>query len=195
MAQPKITDKALCEALFHQNKNAFDTIYDRYWKRLYCYAYKIFEDQVLCEDVVQEVFLGLWEKAQKQKVNHLEAYLFRAVKFQVLNLVRNIKQTTDLESIFSHLPEQLEADHFLEYEEVDKILKKSVIALPEKCKEVFQLSREAEMSNQEIAVKMNISVRTVEAHLYKALKSIKKNLNQIYFWAALLLGNPTYFLF
>ncbi|WP_162343768.1 RNA polymerase sigma-70 factor [Cyclobacterium salsum] len=195
MTRPKITDKALCEALFHQDKIAFDTIYDRYWKRLYCYAYKIFEDQVLCEDVVQEVFLGLWERAQKKKINHLEAYLFRAVKFQVLNLVRNIKQTTDLESIFSHLPEQLEADHLLEYEEVDTILKKTVHALPEKCKEVFQLSREADMSNQEIALKMNISVRTVEAHLYKALKSIKKNLNQIYFWTFPLAGNITYFLF
>lgn len=195
MSQAKITDKALCEALCQQDRKAFDTIYERYWKRLYGYAFKIFEDRLVCEDVVQEVFLGLWERAQRQKINHLEAYLFRAVKFQVLNTIRNLKQTTDLETIFSHLPDQLEADHFLEYEEVDKILKKSVNALPEKCKEVFQLSREAELSNQEIAMQMNISVRTVEAHLYKALKSIKKNLSQIYFWICLCILHDNYFLF
>ncbi|NHE57284.1 RNA polymerase sigma-70 factor [Cyclobacterium plantarum] len=186
MSPTKITDKALCEALCQQDRKAFDTIYERYWKRLYRYAFKILEDQLACEDIVQEVFLSLWESAQSKEIVHLEAYLFRAVKFQVLNMIRNLKQTSDLETIFLHLPDQLGADHFVKYEEVDNILKRSVHALPEKCKEVFRLSRDAELSNQEIAMLMNISVRTVEAHLYKALKSIKKNLGQIYVWLCLI---------
>jgi len=181
MTQTKITDKALCAALYRKDLKAFDIIYERYWKRLYVYAYKIFEDQLVCEDLVQEVFVDLWERACVKKIDCLEAYLFRAVKFQVLKVIRNLKKTTDLEAVFAHLPEQLMADHLLEFEDVDRILKESVLALPEKCKQVFQLSREADLSNMEIARQMNISVRTVEAHLYKALKSIKKNLSQIYF--------------
>lgn len=181
MTQTKITDKSLCDALYRKDLKAFDTIYERYWRRLYVYAYKIFEDQLVCEDLVQEVFVDLWERAEVKKIDHLEAYLFRAVKYQVLKVIRNSKKTTDLEAVFAHLPEQLMADHLLEFDEVDRILKESVLALPDKCKEVFQLSREADLSNLEISRQMNISVRTVEAHLYKALKSIKKNLSQIYF--------------
>ncbi|MDN3689839.1 RNA polymerase sigma-70 factor [Cyclobacterium jeungdonense] len=181
MTQTKITDKSLCAALYRKDLKAFDTIYERYWKRLYVYAYKIFEDQLVCEDLVQEVFVDLWGRAAEKRIEHLEAYLFRAVKFQVLKVIRNLKKTTDLEAVFAHLPEQLMADHLLEFEEVDRILKESILALPDKCKEVFQLSREADMSNLEISRQMNISVRTVEAHLYKALKSIKKNISQIYF--------------
>jgi len=195
MTQTKITDKALCAALYRKDLKAFDIIYQRYWKRLYVYAYKIFEDQLVCEDLVQEVFVDLWERAHVKKIDYLEAYLFRAVKYQVLKVIRNLKRTTDLEAVFAHLPEQLMADHLLEFEETDRILKESVLALPEKCKQVFQLSREADLSNLEIARQLNISVRTVEAHLYKALKSIKKNLSQIYFCLLGLITDFIIFLF
>ncbi|WP_375582637.1 RNA polymerase sigma-70 factor [Cyclobacterium xiamenense] len=182
MDPSNITDKALCAALYRNELKAFDKVYERYWKRLYRYAYAIFEDQGVCEDLVQEVFVDLWERAGHKKIEHLEAYLFRAVKYQVFNVIRDLKKTTDLEAVFAHLPEQLMADHLLEFEEVDQIVKQSVGSLPDKCKQAFQLSREADLPNSEIARQMNISVRTVEAHLYKALKSIKKNLGQIYLY-------------
>ena len=182
MESPKVTDITLCKALYRQDKKAFDTIYERYWKRLYLYAYKIFEDQAVCEDMVQEVFVKLWQRAGCKQVDHLEAYLFRAVKYQARNAIRNLKKTTDLEEVFMHLPDQLAADLLLEGKETALIIEKSVNALPERCQEVFQLSRMEQLSNKEIAHQMNISVRTVEAHLYKALKSIKKNIGEIYFW-------------
>ncbi|MBD3629615.1 RNA polymerase sigma-70 factor [Cyclobacterium sp.] len=181
MTKPKINDNELCAALFRRDLKAFDTIYEMYWKRLYCYAFKIFEDQLVCEDLVQEVFVDLWERATHKRIQNLESYLFRAVKFQVLKTIRDLKKTTDLDVVFAHLPEKLMADHMLEFDDLDKILKESVHGLPEKCKEVFQLSRDSELSNPEIARQLNISVRTVEAHLYKALKTIKKNLAEIYF--------------
>ena len=195
MTQTKITDKALSAALFRNDLKAFDTIYERYWKRLYLYAFKIFEDQLVCEDLVQEVFVDLWERGRYKKIEHLEGYLFRAVKFQVLNVIRDLKKTSDLEDVFAHLPEQLGADHLLEFEEVERIVRQSVGALPNKCKEVFQLSREANLPNSEIARQMNISVRTVEAHLYKALKSIKKNLDKIYFCLSSFITTSFSFLF
>lgn len=180
MEKPDVTDNTLCKALYRQDKKAFNTIYEKYWKRLYLYAYKIFEDQVVCEDIVQEVFVKLWQRADSKQIDHLEAYLLRAVKYQARNAIRNLKKTTDLEEVFAHLPDELAADLLLEGKETAMIIEKSVNALPERCQVVFQLSRGGQLSNKEIARQLNISVRTVEAHLFKALKSIKKNIGEIY---------------
>jgi len=177
-----MTDKQLCALLHCGDKKAFDILYERYWKRLFVYAYKIFEDQLVCEDIVQEVFVRLWERTREVKIEELENYLLRATKYQVLNAIRNMKRTTPYENILPHLPVGFAVDVIYEARETSQIITNSVQALPEKCQEVFLLSREMELSNKEIAEKLNISVRTVEAHLYKALKIIKKNLGEINFW-------------
>lgn len=181
MPQPKINDTELCEGLFLNDKKAFDQIYERYWKRLYYYAFKIFEDKVICEDVIQEVFIKLWEKATERKIENLEGYLFRAVKFQISNAIRNQKDFKPFENFLTQLPTDLSADSILELNETSELISLSVENLPDKCREVYRLSREEQLSNSQIADQMNISVRTVEAHIYKALKSIKNNLGEIYF--------------
>lgn len=181
-----MTDKQLCILLHQGDKKAFDILYERYWKRLFVYAYKIFEDQLVCEDIVQEVFVRLWERSGKVKIEDLENYLLRATKYQVLNAIRNLKRTTPYEDILPHIFDDLSADLVYEEMETSQIISNCVRALPEKCQEVFILSREKELSNKEIANKLHISVRTVEAHLYKALKLIRKNLGKINFWIGLI---------
>lgn len=181
MPQPKINDTELSEGLFLKDKKAFDLIYEKYWKRLYYYAFKIFGDKVVCEDVIQEVFIKLWEKASERKIENLEGYLFRAVKFQISNAIRNQKDFKPFENFLTQLPTDLSADSILELKETSELILQSVESLPEKCREVYKLSREEQLTNNQIADQMNISVRTVEAHIYKALKSIKNNLGEIYF--------------
>lgn len=183
-----MTDQQLCVLLHAGDKKAFDILYDRYWKRLFVYAYKIFEDQLICEDIVQEVFVRLWERAPHVKIVELENYLLRATKYQALNAIRDLKRTTPYEEILPHLPDELAVDLIYEGQETFQIINRSVEGLPEKCQEIFLLSREKELTNKEIASKLNISVRTVEAHLYKALKIIKKNLGQINFWIWICFG-------
>ena len=183
-----MTDKQLCILLHNGDKKAFDILYERYWKRLFVYAYKIFEDQLICEDIVQEVFVRLWERSGEVKIDELEGYLFRATKYQVLNAIRNMKRTTPYEDILPTLPVEFTVDLLFEERETSEIITNSVQALPEKCQIVFLLSREDDLSNKEIANRLCISVRTVEAHLYKALKLIKKNLGEINFWVLASLG-------
>lgn len=79
MSKPKIADDFLLKGLMKKDKKAFDRIYEMYWKRLFMYAYKIFEDKVICADVVQEIFIKLWENAEKREIKLLEPYLFRVI--------------------------------------------------------------------------------------------------------------------
>ncbi|WP_339921795.1 RNA polymerase sigma-70 factor [uncultured Cyclobacterium sp.] len=175
-----MSEEELSRQLYLGREEAFNAIYEKYWKRLYSYAFKIFEDQIVCEDMVQEVFVRLWERAQLNQIEKLENYLFKAIKFQALNAVRNLKQTTDFEELFNHLPDNLGVDLLLEEKEMALKLEMIVKTLPIKCREVFILSRQEQLSNKEIAVKLGISKRTVEAHLNKALKIIKNNIGEIF---------------
>jgi RNA polymerase sigma-70 factor (ECF subfamily) len=167
----------LLKGLHNKDRKAFDQIYEMYWKRLFMYAFKIFRDKAGCEDIVQEVFLKLWENADKREIQELESYLFRAVKYQISNAIRNLKQTFELDQVLAPLLSELSVDNLLEWEETAASINKSVKQLPQKCRQVFILSREEQLTNKEIAHQMQISVRTVEAHLYKALKEIKSKMS------------------
>lgn len=185
MSQPKIADDFLLKGLVEKDKKAFDLIYELYWERLFMYAYKIFGDKAICEDVVQEVFIKLWENSSKREIQQLEPYLFRAVKYQISNAIRNLKQTSQIDQVLALLPTVSAADSLLELKETTASINHSVAQLPEKCRQIYILSREEQLSNKEIAHKLNISVRTVEAHLYKALKAIKSNMGEVYFWVGM----------
>jgi RNA polymerase sigma-70 factor (family 1) len=184
---PKTDDQKLCEGLLTQDKKAFDTIYEKYWKRLFLYAFKILKDQPACEDMVQEVFVKLWQRARVNKITCLEAYLLKSIRYRISNYIRDKKDTAAVDEILDLLCSQVPVDLVLEGEQTEVIISQSIRDLPEKRKQIFLLSREKQLSNKEIAYQLNISVRTVEGQLHKALKSIKKNLNEIYFWLFLVL--------
>jgi RNA polymerase sigma-70 factor (family 1) len=180
MLKPKISDSILCNGLAKKDRKSFDLIFERYWKRLYLYAYKIFQDKVVCEDIVQEVFIKLWENADTNTISNLEGYLFRAVKFRISNAIRNLKHTSQIDDVLGNLPIQHPVDLDFDFEETSGLVHDSIETLPEKCREIFRLSREDHLSNKEIAARLNISVRTVETQIYRALKVIRRNIGELY---------------
>ncbi|PZD79217.1 RNA polymerase sigma-70 factor [Mesonia sp. K7] len=155
------------------NRKAFEAIFDRYWKRLYSYAYKIYQEEAVCEDIVQEVFISLWDKNKASKILNLEAYLLKAVKYKVANHIRSLKFSTAQIEYLESIPD--EPNHSLEYKEFEKAMMSHIELLPQKCKEVFKLSRIEQKSNKEIAQALNLSARTVETHISNALSFLRKH--------------------
>ncbi|WP_179351298.1 RNA polymerase sigma-70 factor [Winogradskyella vidalii] len=169
----KLEDIQLLQLSSKNNQQAFEEIFNRYWKRLYTYAYKIYNNNHVCEDIVQEVFVSLWRKNETTIVLNLEGYLFKSVKYKIANHIRDLKFSTKQLDYIESIP--TDSVEYLEYDELEKEVLLSIEKLPIKCREVFKLSRLEQKSNTEIAEKLNLSIRTVETHISNALKSLRKN--------------------
>ncbi|CAM4348177.1 RNA polymerase sigma factor [Gillisia limnaea] len=171
-----ISDEQLLIDLSNGNGTVFPLIFDRYWKRLYSYAFKIYRDDKVCEDIVQEIFISLWEKASESQILNLEAYLLRSVKYRVANHIRSLKFSNSQEEILNSIPYPSNSVLNLEYQEFEKEVLSQVKKLPPRCREIFILSRFDNYSNSEIAEKLDISIRTVEKQISNALSYLKANL-------------------
>ena len=173
-----LTDSEL-SGVIRTDHAAFDEVYERYWSVLYRSAYNILRDQEACFDVVQEVFIWFWEHRKVIQVNSVKGYLLAAVKYKVANYIRNGKVR---ESFYDRIPKvDLDTefpDELVELKELKEIINRFVMGLPERCQEVFNLSRNEHLSNKEIAARLGISEKTVENQINKALKRLKVNLNK-----------------
>lgn len=159
---------------------ALEAIYRRYWQQLYDAANAILKDQAACEDIIQEVFLNLWLRRESLELHtSLGGYLFTSVRHEVFRQIRSGKVRED---IFDHIVERIQAGpdyHDIEYRELRMQISLIVERLPEKCRAVYKLSREEHLSHKEIARQLNISTKTVENHLTKALSFLRLSLGQV----------------
>lgn len=154
------------------DQKAFYLIYDGLWEELLRKAYLISRDGDLSKDIVQDVLVSLWERRQVLEIRALKPYLFMAVRFRALETLKtmplkNVHLET-IESTFSVNP----ADTLEEQELAEKI-DSAVNSLPERCRQIFEMSRFNNLTNQEIAEELSISKRTVETQISKALKFLR----------------------
>jgi RNA polymerase sigma-70 factor (ECF subfamily) len=174
-------------ALLAGDDAAFDEIYERYWSLLYRAAFNVLRDEDACMDVIQDVFIWFWEHRSDISFRSVKAYLLVAVKYKVANYIRNGKVR---ESFYDRIP-KVELDHdfpdeVLELKELKEMIAQFVMELPERCQEVFNLSRNEHMSNKEIAEYLGITEKTVENQINKALKRLKLNLGKLSVFVSLL---------
>jgi len=172
----KLRASELQQLVKEGNKPAFEVIFDRYWKRLFVYAFRIYKDEKICEDIVQEIFISLWEKSNDTNILNLEAYLVRSVKYKIANHIRDLKFSPVHLEILQNIPNTVKTENVMEYEEFEKEIFNEIKKLPPKCRQVFMFSRFEDYSNPEIAEELDISVRTVEKHISNALKFLKSTI-------------------
>lgn len=158
----------------------FRRLFDNCYAPLCRYADLILRDRMDAEEVVLDLFLYLWRNREKVNIDiSIEQYLFRSVKNRSLNILRNRKGEAvplDDRALFC-VPPSL---YVVEEEDISAIVRSAILSLPPKCREVFSKSRIDGMTNKEIASDMGISVKSVEAHITRALKKIKVRLKKFY---------------
>lgn len=155
-----------------------EEIFKQHYSPLCNYASKIVKSSTDAEDIVQSLFVQLWEKEQLKNIKHLERFLLRATKFKCIDFLRKKKKEQWLE-INETITLDIHTPHsFLNEEDIEPLLAYFTAKLPPKTRKVFLLSRTAKMTYKEIAQELNISHKTVETHLSKALKIIRKLLKE-----------------
>lgn len=180
------------EELFKGDKSKFEELFQTYYVHLCIYAESILRDKAMAEDIVQIVFITLWTKREEIKINDsIKSYLYRMVYNNSINTIKAEQRKLLFVSKLYRKSEGSEnwIDDFfnnendlLIIEEIDR----AVNGLPEQTRNVFMLSRIEGKKSAEIAEELNLSIRTVENHLYRALKRLKTELAHLESHAILL---------
>lgn len=174
--QHLLSDGALLEQLALDHEWALREIFDRYWERLYAVAYNRLTTVEGAEDVVQEVLSALWIRRKKVQIEHLGKYLSAAVKYAVFYEMRKQERRRQLQTQVAYSDSQARAltpEDQLLYKGFMAQVESEINSLPEKCQLVFRYSREEGLSNKEIAEKMELSTKTVEAHMSRAIRQLR----------------------
>ncbi|HWW38177.1 RNA polymerase sigma-70 factor [Pedobacter sp.] len=178
-----LSDNELVDLLKEDQQQALSALYFRYWDKLLSVAGNRLDNPEIAEECVQDVFFSLWQRRNDLKLKYsLATYLAVAVKYQVIKQLDKQYRLQDRKDKSLYASQEVfhpSADeHLLEKELMDRI-EVAVNRLPEKCRIVFKLSREHGMTNKQIAADLDISEKTVEAHLSKAIKDLRNDLSAI----------------
>jgi len=171
-----IDEKYLIEGLKNGNKLIFEEVYRDYYVPLCYYCLRYVETLEDSEEIVQDLFVKIWEKRDSMEINtSLKAYLYRSVQNYALNFLSKKKTQERYMMIQSR---QLNDDFGIEKnelveEELRVLLKHAILQLPDKRRRIFELSRFEGMKYSRIAEKLSISVKTVESQMTKALKYLR----------------------
>ena len=174
------------------NQVAYEQLFKQYYADLCGYAEYVLKDISQSEDLVQEVFVQLWQKKDQVQINEsLKSYLYRSVKNRCLNEFRHNKvKDQHVEYAKASSRDHYDAvDHVVEGDDLKNQLTKSLEKLPPKCKKVFLMNRYEEKKYSEIAEELDISVKAVEAHMSKALKILRVELKDFLSLILIMLWN------
>lgn len=185
--------KSIIHKIVHQDDQiAFRQFFDKYYHRLVNFAFFFLESSVAAEEVVSSVFISLWEKRKDLgKIERIEAYLFSSTKNKSYNYLRDNKRSIQFKDIDSEddflVPIFENPESKLLTEELKELLIKIIDELPPKCKMIFTLIREDGLKYKEVAKLLDISVKTVEVQMGRALTKLKSAIKPY------LQDNPTTF--
>ena len=179
------SDKELAYLLKDSDETAFTEIYNRFYGILYRHAYKSLPDAEALKDVLQEVFVYLWNNRDSiNPEDNLAAYLYTAVRNKILNNFRHLKIKNDYIISFQNYLDtnkQPEADEAIRIKQLIAIVEAEVAMLPTQMRLIFQMSRNNNLSHQEIADQLNISVLTVRKQVNNSLKILRLKLGNKFF--------------
>lgn len=166
------SDQDLVLRLQASDSEALKIIYEKYASALYHSAYNLLRNKEICEDLIHDLFFDLWMKRTAHNIVVLKPYLYTSIRNRVLMHLRASQSTVDIAELeFSE--EVCSAEYLVNEKEIRQISGLEVSRLPEKCREIYQLSRLEQKSHKEIAILKGISIKTVENQITIALKRLR----------------------
>lgn len=180
------TNKNIITGIKARDLKIFEELFYNYHGRLVLFANKFIGDMQVSRDLVQDAFVILWDKADQLDIKQSpKAYLYQAVKNSCFNYNRHLSIVQSAENNLSNKIAELEKQVYQNSDspyfslielELEEKIAEVIESMPEKCREVFKLSRFKHLKNKEIAEKLDISVKMVEKHISKALTILRRNL-------------------
>jgi len=173
--QVNYSDAELLVLLKEDPDKAVEILFRQYYSYVCKMVYQVVPDAMVAEDIAQDIFFEMWRKKEQLNINtSLRAYLRRASVNRTLNYLRNRKIKWEDDSELPNLQsEDVSINQTLENAELQQVIEQAIDQLPERCRAVFMLSRFEELSYQEIANQLDISIKTVENQISKALKQLR----------------------
>ncbi len=172
-------EKYIIEGLRSGRESAYRQLFDQYYQKLVVFANKYLEDLESARDIVQEFYLYLYESRHSISIQtSLKSYLYSAVKNRCLNQVKHeqVKEKhRNMSRSEANVPDP-DLEEIMDAVELEARVYEIVSKLPEKCRQIYIMSRVDGKRNREIADELNLSLRTVETQISKALKSLKNSL-------------------
>lgn len=169
-------DTILINRLRSGDESALTELYNRFWQALFVSSYNVLKDRELCEDIIQDIFMNIWHNREKLEINiSLKGYMYACARYQVFNQFKKNKDKIHVE-LFQEIDKRFQhstPETLLMHEELVQQINAIIETLPEKCQQVYKLSREEQLTHKEIAERLNISTKTVENHITKALHVIR----------------------
>ncbi len=173
-----LSDELLVKMLEADDHEAFREIYKRYWRSLFAAARRKLKSDETSEELVQNIFLSLWEKRHSLAIENLAGYLFSALKYQVIDHLRKQLLAEKYTGFLQAREEQYgeTPDDMLNYRDISEIFESVFDQLPEKTSRIFHLSRIEHKTTKEISRLLSVPERTVEYHITQSLKTLRQQL-------------------
>ncbi len=161
-----------------KDDHSFEQVFRTFYQALAGFALKYVGDPETAEEIVQETFTSIWEKVDEINIQtSIKSYLYGAVRNACLNHIKHQRVVREHADYEIHRSSQFSSGFdALEVEELQEKINSALGKLPEKCREVFELSRYEELKYKEIADRLDISIKTVENQMGKALKILREEL-------------------
>lgn len=178
------SDKELIKKLKKKNKKAFEFVFKKYYQVLKFHALRYLHEPSLAEEIVQDFFLKLWNKIDDIDINtSLKSYFYRSIGNACLNHIKHLKVKQKYHNYIElEIQETPKSGYDILFEkQLEDIINTAINKLPEKRKEIFVLSRFKNLKYHEIAKKLDISIKTVESNMSKALKFLREELSDFYY--------------
>lgn len=180
-------DKVLIENIIKGDVESFGIIFKRHYKKLCLYAEDFVKEKSMAEEIVSDVFYKLWENREKLKINtSLQAYLFASVHNNSIKYLEHLKVLNKYKDFATQALQNQEllyssGDYPIAHlisQEIETEIKKAIDSLPDQSRQIFCMHRFNDLSYEEIAVKLDLSINTVRTQMMRALKKLRESLKE-----------------